>query len=56
MNDNKEIVAVVSVDLSNMFDNILHNMLLPPKLKVYVLYKSASVLLGDYSSPTEYKE
>ena len=45
--DRKELVAVVSMDLSKAFDTFLHPLLLA-KLKAYGLSNSACALLGDY--------
>ena len=45
--DNKEIVAVISMDLSKAFDTIPHALLLA-KLKAYGLHESSCALIGDY--------
>ena len=45
--DNKEIVCVVSMDLSKAFDTIPHA-LLPRKLKAYGVNENSYALLGDY--------
>ena len=47
--DNKEIVCVVSMDLSKAFDNIPHSLLLA-KLKAYGVNENSCALLGDYLS------
>ena len=47
--DRKELVAVVSMDLSNAFDTIPHALLLA-KLSAYGLNASACALLEDYLS------
>ena len=47
--DRKELVAVVSMDLSKAFDTIPHNLLLA-KLKAYGLSSSACALFADYLS------
>ena len=44
---NKEIVAVISMDLSKAFDTIPHALLLA-KLKAYGLHESSCALIGDY--------
>ena len=45
--DNKEIVAVISMDLSKAFDTVPHALLLA-KLKAYDLHESSCALIGDY--------
>ena len=45
--DNKEIVAVISMDLSKAFDTVPHALLLA-KLKAYGLHDSSCALIGDY--------
>ena len=45
--DNKEIVAVISMDLSKAFDTVPHALLLA-KLKAYGLHESSCALIGDY--------
>ena len=47
--DKKELVAVVSMDLSKAFDTIPHPLLLA-KLKAYGLSSSACALFADYLS------
>ena len=45
--DNKQIVAVISMDLSKAFDTILHGLLLA-KLKAYCVNSKSCMLLKDY--------
>ena len=45
--DNKKIVAVISMDLSNAFDMIPHGLLLA-KLKAYGVNSRSCMLLKDY--------
>ena len=45
--DNKQIVAVISMDLSEAFDTIPHGLLLP-KLKAYGVSSRSYMLLKDY--------
>ena len=52
--DNKELCAVILVDVSKAFDCICHNLLIA-KLKAYGFNRNALKLIYDYLSDTSQK-